>query len=296
MGPIGCVSPGAPDAQPMPAAVVSTGDVPLILRNGYAYVYVRMNERPAGLWLLDTGSNANVIDTGVATRLGLPITGSGEATGIAGTQGFTRYRAESIAVQGDTGGGVDVRGLDLAGLSMRELHRRPGGPLGGLLGFHALADVPFRIDQASGTLTLGAPAPMDRPAFELAFHHGLPMVHAQVADGRWMWLMLDTGADNHLTLPAFVAEAWPDALAAPHTGPSLSRGVGGLNAGRAGWLKRLTLFGVALRDVPVVFQDEPRSTFRGEPTGRVGNALLRQFDLTFDARQARLWARFQPGG
>ena len=63
----------------------------LQLRNhrGYLLGRVTIDGRDAGLFMFDTGSNLNVISTGVAGRLKLPVEGSSQATGVGGLRLLT---------------------------------------------------------------------------------------------------------------------------------------------------------------------------------------------------------------
>ncbi len=302
-GLVGCQGSGTA-SRSQPARATPTGDqptangrgdrtVPMTVRGGFSFVSVALNGRSAGVWLLDTGSNITLADSGVAGRLGLTSQGSARTTGIAGTAAIDEFGAHTLEM-----GNARVPINRLNGMSMGPLMRNLGGGIGGLLGFTAFTDSPFTIDQPNGQLILHlngyTPREGDRP-IPMRSLHGLPMIEARLANNRRLFLVMDTGADNELTLPTSVLRDWPETLASGHTGPSQSRGVGGINRGRQGWMERVEVLGVTLRDVPVVFQDEPIGLDTGVPVGRIGNGLLRRFILTFETDRRRLWAEFQPG-
>jgi hypothetical protein len=126
----------------------------------------------------------------------------------------------------------------------------------------------------------------------------LPIVRATLADERGeaveVWLLIDYGADNTLTLPDTVLREHPGVAAVEASGGGRTRGVGGTVSNTRTWARRLTLFGMPLHDLPVNFEPPP-PTLRGDrPIGRVGNQLLQHFRLTFHDRAGHVYAEWNP--
>jgi len=274
-------------AQALPQAV----RVPLTERSGYLMVQGSVDGQYVGPMMLDTGSTLNIIDRGITNRLRLPQIGEGQTIGIAGAQGFTWHSVDSLAI-----GSLDL-GVDRAGsLSMYRLTRGAQMNPSGLIGSVSLMPHPFTIDYSRSELIVynraGFTPPTDCDRVELAFFGRLPAVHATLADGTEVLLIIDTGADNSISLPIELA-SHPGVLATGSTGGGVSRGIGGEIRTIQGWLSNINLFGRNLAHVEVTFEPQSFDTSRSSlPVGRIGGELLRGFRLTFDARQRALWVRF----
>lgn len=262
---------------------------------GYLFARTRIDGRDAGLFMFDTGSNLNVISTGVAGRLGLPTTGTSQATGVGGTQAFEYRSVERLEF-----GGLVVAGDKLAAISLHAMSAGIGTSVSGLIGIRALGGLPFTLDYTDSTLTVYRrdrfTPPRDTPVYPARFDFGLPVVAAQIGDGHKVWLILDSGADNELTLPRKCLEDWPDIVDVAGTGAGASSGIGGSVASTRTWLRSLDLFGLNLRSTPVTFEKPPPAFARQpRPIGRIGGALLKNFRLTIDPKRGLIWAQWLPG-
>ncbi len=246
--------------------------------------------------MFDTGSNLNVISTGVAGRLGLPTVGSSQATGVGGTQAFEYRSTQSLEF-----GGVDMAGNKLAAISLHPMSSALGTSVSGLIGIRALAGLPFTLDYTDFTLTIYRrdtfTPPLDAPVFPARFDFGLPVVAAEVGNGHKIWLILDSGADNELTLPLKCLKDWPEIVSVSGSGAGASSGIGGSVASTRTWLGSLEVFGLTLKNTPVTFEQAPASFARQpRPIGRIGGALLKNFRLTIDSRRGQIWAQWLPAG
>lgn len=292
----------APDAWP--------GDLVLPLRTvgPFRFVKATVNGRPAGRFLLDTGANRTVIDTGVAGRIGLPDNGGGSTVGVAGTAS-TRYRlAQHVRLgPGRLAGSEDTVLLQIArtrliGLSLGNLGGTLGAGVGGVAGFTDFVAVPFTIDPQAGTLTLHRPTTFRPPPgatrHRLNGFHGLPVIDADVYDGREkipVRLLLDTGANNALTLPRKLLEHYPRIASVPVSGAGLQSGVGGTAHSTDTWVRQTKILGLKLRHIPVSFEQMPGALGRATPPlGRLGMGVLGSFRLTFDGRHGYIYATWLP--
>ena len=285
-----------------PASLPDDVTIPLTRRYNYLFVAAHLNGRPAGQMLFDTGSTLTVVDTGLANRLQLPVAGEGRTTGIAGREDFEFRSADSLAIAGV---GIDHRRL--AALSMRRLlggtGRQSGSSggglsLGGLVGFTAFAGQPFTLDFPNNALTVHRRDAFTPPAtakrYDLVNYRGLPSIVAELAGGQEVLLILDTGANNAVSLPSHVAD-WPRILASRTAGAGAASGVGGTIQTQEGWLKHINLFDLRLSGVPVTFEPQPPGLSSPRYTvGRIGNQVLSAFTLTFHLQNRAIYIQFEP--
>jgi len=263
---------------------------------GYLFAPARINGRYAGQFIFDTGSSLGIVSTGVAERLGLPTLMKSKATGIGGVQAFEFRPIDRLEF-----GGLGVAADKLAAISLHPMSAGIGTSVSGLIGIRALAGLPFTINYTDSTLTVYRrdrfKPPTDTPMFPARFDFvGLPMVSARIGNGHEVWLILDSGADNELTLPRKCLKDWPAIVAVTGSGAGASAGIGGSVASTRTWLGSLRVFGLELKNTPVIFEQPPEVFSRQrKPIGRIGGALLKNFRLTFDSRRGRIWAQWLPG-
>jgi hypothetical protein len=279
-----------------PAQLPEALKIKLRKHRGYLFARAQINSRDAGLFMFDTGSNLNVISTGVAGRLGLPTVGSSTATGVGGTQAFKFKSVNSLEY-----GGLGMAGDQVAAISLHGMSNALGTSISGLIGIRALAGLPFTLDYTDSSLTIYRrdtfTPPPDAPVYPARFDFGLPVISAEVGNGHKVWLILDSGADNELTLPRKCLEDWPNIVAVTGSGGGASAGIGGSVASTRTWLGSLDIFGLKLKNTPVTFEKAPDAFARQpRPIGRIGGALLKNFRLTIDPQQRKIWAQWQPAG
>jgi len=259
----------------------------LRLHEGHLYTRARINGSDAGWFLFDTGAALHTVSPGVAGRLALERAGSGRVRGIAGVEEFDYHPIDELRV-----GGASLDVDRLAGVNVDLLRGGFGIKPAGLLGFSAFKHRPFTIDVASETLTvhpLGRfDAPADATVMRMGTGRGIPVITIRV--GRHaVPVILDTGQDAELVLPLRLLQRDPSIASVPVTSRGRSAGVGGTINTTLTWTHTVKLLGTTLGDVPTTFEDNPPGG-----TGRVGLALLKNFELTFDPRQQRVIARWRP--
>ena len=269
--------------------------IPLTQHNGYLRTRVKINGRDAGLFMLDTGSAHSAVLPVIAKQLGLSKSGRGVATGVGGIENFAYHHVESLSV-----GSLRLAANRLAGLDdLHEFGDAFGGVLAGLIGYSAFGQAPFTIDYRASTLTVYNPATF-RPdptavSQPVWIHGGVPAIQAVIGNGHEVWLIVDTGADDHIALPRSCATRWPDIVLTPSTGRGRAKGIGGSVNTIRGWLTSVTLFGVVLENVPVSFEEGHAVVESGRRVvGRVGSHVLKDFRLTFNPGKNRLWIKQQP--
>ncbi|MEM1099468.1 MAG: aspartyl protease family protein [Planctomycetota bacterium] len=284
--------------------------VPLYGGQSYRQVDVTINGQAAGRYLLDTGANRPVIDTGRANHLGLPDVGGGTTTGIAGAKA-TRFRqAESIGLRADQDPVspflLETPGTRMIAMNMRQLAGPRGPQHAGIVCFRTLMSVPFTFNSQARTLTLHRPNDFRPPdvsdpsvtRVRLRRFHGLPVVDASLKDEDGqavpIRLILDTGMNTAMSVPIGVLSKNPGVAAVPVSGAGISRGIGGSLTSTNTWARSTRVFDLELRNLPVAFEPMPDAidSADGLPQGRLGMGVLAHFELTFDARRNWLYARY----
>ncbi|MEM9915342.1 MAG: retropepsin-like aspartic protease [Planctomycetota bacterium] len=296
-----------------PEALPERLDIPLARSGGYLLVPTYLNGESAGLMMIDTGASLSVIAQGVAASLELPKDGTGRTLGVGGFEDFDYRRAEhfsigqptsTIAGQRNTQRGVlQLERERLASLRMLGFGESLGVGLAGIVAFTDFGDVPFALDAPNQQLTLYQPRSF-RPPAEATRHRlrdfrKLPMVRAELDDGNQrveVWLIIDYGADNALTLPRAVLDRYPGVVAVNAAGSGSTRGIGGTVSSTQTWVENFRVFGLNLQHIPVNFETPP-PTMRGEVLiGRIGNNLLQHFRLTFHPAHGWVYSEWNPTG
>ncbi len=305
-------APASPEAVVLAEAADWSADVvvPLVERGAFRFARVEVDGQRAGLFLVDTGANRTVIADGVAGRIGLE---RGEEVRASGVTGWSTHRLTGVPDLRLTGAAdrpaVDLGEREALGLSFHRLGPSMRGGVGGILGFPDLAGVPFTLTPWRGeqpaTLTLHRPAafrpPADATRHRLRLLHGLPVVEATLAGATGrppvpVDLLLDTGGDGGVSLPLSLLRRRPDIASVPVSAAGARRGVGGPGGTTETWVRSLTMLGLTLHDVPAAFGDNPPG-IRARPGrvfGRLGQAVLGQAELTFDAARGWMYVRFGP--
>ena len=290
-----------------PAALPDRLDIPLIRRGGYLLVPASVNDQPVGTMMIDTGASLSVIAQGVAGRIELEKDGQGKTVGVGGIEAFDYFKVrdytigQSGAVGETPGDALKLTSEKMAGLSLLRFGRSLGVSIGGIVGFTDLADVPFSLDGARQQLTVYNPTSFRPPrnAIRERLHRfrRLPMVRAELSDGNQrveVWLLVDTGADNALTLPDTMLQKYPGVVSVNAAGSGRTRGIGGTVQSTQTWVRQFRIFDLELQDVPVNFEPPPPSMEGPRLIGRVGNTLLQHFRLTFHAKHGWVYAEWNP--
>lgn len=277
-----------------PDKLPPTLHIPLQPLGGHLVVHTSVNGQWVGSFLLDTGSNVNGIDMGIAARLQLPKRGRGNVTGIGGHQAYYNRQIQTLSI----GRTLALPLHRLIGLNLLAFNRATNFYAAGIIGYPALRGVAFTIDASRPRLTIYRPGAFTPPPHarkaRLYHFHRLPMIRATLAHRHKLFLIIDTGADKGLYLPSAALQHWPGILGVPETGPGFSTGIGGSVGGKRSWVKSLTLFNLDLHDVPTTFEDGPPMVVDGRLVGRIGNALLKHLPLTFSRNRHTIWAQWRP--
>lgn len=263
--------------------------VPIDVLNHHVYLSATVNGHPMR-FLLDTGG-VNLLTPEAAARAGLQTEGALEARGPGERSVEVSFaRVDELQV----GDGLRLQGQLMRVLSLQGLSEYEGTPIDGLLGHELFQRLVIEIDYAGGQATFASPrvfrAPGDAQPLPLRFHAHFPAVHATLdgVDGEF-WL--DTGNRNAVTLYKPFADAHPqivgDSLGDETT---IGYGIGGAVRGRVGQARALQLGALTVERPTLTLPSRNDGvTATRKVAGNIGGALLREFVVTFDYPQARVF-------
>ena len=225
-------------------------------------------------FLVDTGANSSVIATELAFQLGLPRGAESRLHSIAGTQTVATTRVARLAV------GRRVRSDLVVSVLPREQLR-----MDGVLGLEWLARASLLLDFRQRRMTVGEalPVPDVRTVIVKSklLRSGLTLIDALMPLQRLV-AFVDSGSTTTVgNLAMLEAAKKNNALIGELRATELRSVTGQVLAGRAGTLSRLTLGGMTLRNIPLVFG--PIHTFdywgfREQPAIVIGVDILQRFD------------------
>ncbi|HET7706052.1 MAG TPA: retroviral-like aspartic protease family protein [Thermoanaerobaculia bacterium] len=270
-------------------AVIAT--VPFTLVKNQIVVQTSVNGKGPYSFLVDTGVTPSVIDRAAAEAAGVAIdqSRSGEASGAgSGTMIVQRAPIQELTLSG-----VSFRNLDALAADLSRLSSRLGQPLHGILGDNFFAGRVVTIDYAAQRITIGRSLPPLPPgAIEMPFSTAnddvIPIIQDFEINGQKIPVSLDTGASLAVELyPAAVERLGLAAVVEKAAGGSIT-GARGDAAVRKAKIDALTIGGMPLNDVEVTFST--RADHGAARMGNIGNALMKNFVVTFDytTRRVRL--------
>ncbi len=241
-----------------------------------------------GLFLVDTGAGANVIDRTLAEEMGLRPEGRIPAQGVGGSAdaGFVHLRRVDL-------GGLHLLDQSWVSVDLSDVAAWFDRPLLGVLGYDLLERVILDVDYPEGVLRIWPHdawhAPEDASEIALRMDANVPSVRARI-EGIDGWLHVDTGSNGGLDLSnRFVHEhALLDGRATQDSGGLL--GVGGRSETRSGVVEHLELGGFILENVPTGFHEAEDGLFAvAKISGIVGAQVLSRWRCVFDYRGRRAW-------
>lgn len=269
------------------------GGARILVMDERLWIQVRIGREGPFAFVIDTGSDTNLIHSDLARRLRLKERREGIASGIGGTQRFTYYTADDVAF-----GTVAVGSIAFAGYAAEQLpiHPEAMGALSAAMLTAADADLDFdalewRIYPAGRGLRAGFERLPSLIRGSALRGSATPVyVDAGIAGATYR-LELDTGAPSQVTLfPRATRRSGLWRTAAPYA-PSRHAGIGGRGArARLVRLPEVRLGPIAF-DRPLVSLSDPDAPAVGLTDGLLGLGLLERLNLSSDIKGAQLWAR-----
>lgn len=269
--------------------------VPFVYEETRVYVPVRSGGSDLGAWVLDTGVQSTIVDTGVAARLGLRTRDEHQVSG-AGHGTLTQARAGPIALEV---GGVPLP-LQQVAVSAFDALLSPflGRQVPGLIGSELFRDHLVELDFPTRRMRIDPVHPIGGPGtveVPLRIEDGIPFatVRLGLPDGRTVEAraLVDLGAKaTALFTESFLARGMRSAWTRTARG-SLGAGVGGETRYDFARLPRLEVPGtpgpVAIEDALVGLSAE--GTLRG-PWGDLllGAGFLEHWTVLLDYAHRRM--------
>lgn len=252
---------------------------PFELSDGHIYLEGDICGRTVTI-LLDSGAGATVVDSVLASELGLEGTGNFVAQGLGGAQSVSFVHVSEYTVAGAT-----VSGQNLAVMPLdRPFYPATGKHIGVILGYDFLSRFVTLLDFGRNEITLWDPDSFryagDQPTIPVTRTMSLLSIDAVLEDSIPVTLLLDTGAGGNLHLTPTFFEDYPDFLGGRPTFQSVVQGVGGKEEIVAFRVSEITLgehtvpcgISSSFGDTPILSQFH----------GIVGTGILARFRLYLD--------------
>lgn len=272
-------------------------EYPFSLDQEHIFLDGEVNGVPVTI-LLDSGAGATVMDSGLATRLGLETSGSLSARGVAGTEEFSFASVDDYSAVGAT-----VRGQQLAVMPLADVfYPSTGHRIDLILGYDFLSRFVVKIDYGRETISLFDPEGFEPVDFtgeilEATRSMSLLSIEALLEDSIPVTLLLDTGAGGCIHLTGSFFDEHPGFLDGRSTFSTVVQGVGGEETIEGFRIGNITLGGYT---VPGGIC----SSFSGAEVfdtfdGIVGSGILSRFVLYLDYSRDRILlepsSRFEEG-
>lgn len=227
-------------------------------------------------FLLDSGSQTDVIDPSLVAAFGLHPEGAIEVTGAKRTAGGGTVATPAMSIGGLA---LPMRIATVVDVS----HTMRGIHLDGFIGYPLFAAADVAIDPAARTLTIGAPGalPHAGAAIDVDTDRELCDVEVRIQNDRTRALV-DTGDANELLIFQSFLRQYPGTFDSFNGKSESGTGVGGSINARGVNVDDLAIGPYRLynRRAVVVLSDRGAFADRNDG-GNVGYGTLQNFDLTF---------------
>jgi Aspartyl protease len=257
--------------------------VRLLSDKGHLFVRAAVGGK-AMTFLIDSGSQAIVLDPSAAKALGLVAQGRVEIRGAERTSGAGFANLDDVDIGGARLPVGVVSVVDLSAVQYL------GIPVDGVLGYPLFAAAEVRIDPDALTMTLARPGslPSLGSSIPVDTDRELPEIAASVGgiDGRFL---ADTGNNSELLLFHRFVQAHPRVAQYVGHGFVPNSGVGGSSSAVPVMVDRLAIgpFTLYNRYSNVILSDTGAFADRND-AGNIGWGSLRNFVVTFDLANGRL--------
>ena len=287
---------GAPIADstfvPLERAVVEVDkpvSVPLEILSGFPFAIVTIDGKNYR-FIVDSGSQANVVDEKVAAALGVSPVGTFEVSG-----------AKSLASQGIVAlpplhlGPLTLPSYDAAVLDLHEV-MQSSIPIDGVLGYPFFASAEVRIDASGQNMTVARPGSLSGGGLRLPvdIENNRPEIDGAI-DRVSVKLLLDTGNTNELLVFRNFVEAHPGLVEFSQVGTIRDQAIGGSMRAFGAYVDEIELGPERLynRLANVIFATS--GTFAdANVAGNVGFGSLRQYVATFDLVNHAVYLQHSP--
>src|SRR5579872_2337270 len=262
--------------------------VPLEEHQGHYYVHVTIGGHRY-LFLLDTGAQSVVLDLRVASAEGLKPEGHLEVAGAQRTGGMAIAALDSIQI----GGAV----LPVHVVTVLSLQGATGSyDADGVLGYPFFASAEVSIDPAAQTLTFGKPGTLHVKGDAIAVDDDRQLIEIQAkvnnTPGRFV---VDTGNSTELLLFAPFMRAHPNLVEFQQRQFATDYGVGGSVPAMSAIIDELDIGSYRLFNRYTNLMLAQRGAFADRfDAGNIGMAILKNFIVTFDLANAKMYVQRGP--
>jgi hypothetical protein len=243
---------------------------------GLIYTQVTI-EGKSHRFLIDSASQGNVFDVGLARELGLHAQGALEIRGASRTPSAGVVQTPPIEV-----GAVELPTHVATVLDLNAV--LPTERVDGILGYPFFAAAELRFDPTQGTLTIAKPGSLaaDGAQIDVDTDRELPEIQARI-EGQETRVVVDTGDANELLLFKTFIDENPGSVSLTHGGAVFNRGVGGSVDAVGAIVNDLQIgpYHLYNRYTNVVMATSGAFADRNDG-GNVGYGSLRNFVMTFD--------------
>ncbi len=260
-----------PESRTLVAAGEET--LPLIARNGHYLAPVVLAGKRYE-FLLDTGASNIVVDSRVATDLGIAGEGAFEAKGAKRVGGVQDVAISTIAIGGARLDDISASALDTGALR-----------IDGILGTPFFAESLVELDFGRGTMRFGPPGSFTPQGVRVDLDTDRSLPEAQLTAGAARVpgaFLIDTGNSEAILLYRAFVEKHPSIVPFTATN-SLTFGLGGAAETYRTKLDRLDFGGTIVRDRPTDVMLATTGAFADHhDAGNIGLGVLTDFVVTFD--------------
>lgn len=276
------------------------GTAPIEIASNKPFVHVRINGSKPQRFMLDTGSNATLIDPSLAAAL--KFHSASESKGYFGVgnarQSIVRLEpAARLELAGATADGIRLLGFDLSQVSSVE-----GLQVRGTVGGQFLQHFVVRIDYAAGRVTvfdpsfeyqgtgIVLPVTIDRQIFTMVRIH---KSSGEVVEGKFY---LDTGTRTAISLNSpFVREHQMVEGERAIPVATIGVGMGGESLASVYRIPEIELGSLHVRDVVATASLDEKGVFADpKVAGIIGGELLRKFTVILDYPHQRVILETSP--
>ena len=266
-------------------------DVPFELNANHIYLRATINGSKPLWFLLDTGAEMSVVDSSVASSVGLTSTGSATARGSGeGTMKAGFAQGVTLAV-----GRAVATGQTVVTLPLDALEPIDGRTIDGILGHDFIAEFVVTIDYAQRCVSFRDPSRYDTASIRggervpIEIEGGIPRISgtvdvpgASAVDGLFT---VDTGSRTALSFnsPFVQSNAAVKRLADASLDAPYGFGIGGATKTRVGRIDAFRIGGVRFERPVIGFSFDSKGVDATSTiAGNIGGEIMRRFRVTFD--------------
>ncbi len=252
---------------------------------GHLWVRPLINGKDVGWFLFDTGASGTIIDTSLAKKLGMPLIGAVDSTGIGGRSTSQLFLAESVQL-----GGVRIEEVPVTSRDFSKKKSTYGIEVAGILGVDLLAQGIIVYDESKVEIEFHVPDTFKLPRGEwdkMPIHNGKPAIRMEY-EGHVGLFMIDTGAPGRLIFSPQASER-NALLKGRKTTRTRVFGSGGSVGALTGTIDYVVFGGKRFEKIPALFLVENEGAGADVLSeGIVGANLVRRFVVVFDIEGERI--------